>query len=183
MCVSERVWSKAKASWDARTEELIKCSSTAIADAERRWGPPEGHWSPVHLRGIDPNTVQKRISAGEKPLLVGMVTCDWTQLPPLRVFPQIPHGSFSLFHLILSSQWWLKLREWPHPFLHPPHTPALGYGKNRNKRSLPPCLLILACVPSPACPSQPLSQCRRLPGWGEDFSWVCSRNKWSMGGA
>lgn len=71
----------------------------------------------------------------------------------------------------------------PTPFLHPPHTPALGYGKNRNKRSLPPCLLILACVPSSACPSQPLSQCRRLPGWGEDFSWVCSRNKWNMGGA
>ena len=40
------------------------------------------------------------------------------------------------------------------PFLHPPHTPALGYGKNRKKRSLPPCLLILACDPSSACPFQ-----------------------------
>lgn len=85
MCVSERVWSEAKASWDARTEELIKCPFAAITDAESGWGPPEGHWSPVHLSGIAPNTAWKRISAGEKPPLVGKVTCDWTQLPPLRL--------------------------------------------------------------------------------------------------
>ena len=135
MCVSERVWSKAKSSWDARTEELIKCPSTDIADAERRWGPPEGHWSPVHLSGINPNTARKRISVGEKPPLIGMVTCDWTQLPPLRlwVFPQIPHGSFSLFHLILSSQRWLKLREWHQPLPASSPHPCLGLWKEQKE--------------------------------------------------
>lgn len=36
MCISEMVWSKTKASWDLRIEELIKCPCTAIADNESR---------------------------------------------------------------------------------------------------------------------------------------------------
>lgn len=69
------------------------------------------------------------------------------------------------------------------PFLHLPHTPALGYGKNRNKRSLPPCLLILAYVPSSACPSQAPVSMQKASWMREGFLQSLSQKKWNMGSA
>lgn len=65
------VWSKAKASWDPRTEELIKCPSTAIAEAESRWGPPGGHWSSTRLWvGLSPALRGREFLQGRSPCLL-----------------------------------------------------------------------------------------------------------------
>lgn len=85
MCVSEMVWSKAKASWDPKTEELIKCPSSALADADTggvAWRSSEPCPPPGRMA---PNPAWKRISAGEKPPLAGAETCRRAQLPPLQV--------------------------------------------------------------------------------------------------